>query len=514
MVKKAAQNPKQLAEALAVARFKDFAVSSQQRFEELDSLQRQQQTAATLQRRQMQLTKMHDSQRHMQEWQSEGGKKHRENLNRHKETEQGALRFELSVRERKLRARGEANATATAELSSGVEDFERMLSRLANDGAAEEPAEQSMAGVDAPPAEHLARLERKLPNPKCMEAEARAYMDKLRSRRLEEQASRKEREMRRRKVMLEQAQAQEQLEARRREGMLLDKLSRQCAEEKRIAQQLWQTQQEKMVMAENRALRERQYEERRELDEQERVSRTRELSVRAREEYAQQLVLERTRAEEAAAARAAAKHAKHEVLCRGVAEQLVGLASRVADFRSTTQPLLPTKVMREWLTLFIAGTPLEADRLSAAAQQPEAEEEAAPDEATALLHESELDDYLTAGGEWSREALGAVPVDAGADERCDMSSCLPPCHNRTSIYTPHPSPCNHAQVRRGQACARAIGARLRHHRPDGPRAARAGDAVATAAEHAAAALVAREGGRRGQALRGQVAAGHSIASAA
>ena len=58
--------------------------------------------------------------------------------------------------------------------------------------------------------------------------------------------------------MLEQAQAQAQLDEKRREEILLNKLNRQCAEERRIAAQLYQTRREKEVMKANRELREAQ----------------------------------------------------------------------------------------------------------------------------------------------------------------------------------------------------------------------------------------------------------------
>ena len=67
--------------------------------------------------------------------------------------------------------------------------------------------------------------------------------------------------MRRRRVMLEQAQAQAQLDEKRREEILLNKLNRQCAEERRIAALLYQTRREKEVMKANRELREAQCEQ-------------------------------------------------------------------------------------------------------------------------------------------------------------------------------------------------------------------------------------------------------------
>ena len=109
-------------------------------------------------------------------------------------------------------------------------------------------------------AEHLRKLE-KLDEAaqKVMNAESKAYLSRLHTRKLEEDAARKEREMRRRKVMLEQDAAQDALEEKRREDLILAKLARQCAEEVKIGEQMWVARKEKEVMRKNRQLRDEQW---------------------------------------------------------------------------------------------------------------------------------------------------------------------------------------------------------------------------------------------------------------
>lgn len=86
------------------------------------------------------------------------------------------------------------------------------------------------------------------------------------------------------------------------------------------------------------------YEERREQDMRDRIARDRELGARALTEYQANLALERQRAEEAEAARQAVKRAKHETVCRGIAEQLAAIAAKVTEYRATQPtPLLPPK---------------------------------------------------------------------------------------------------------------------------------------------------------------------------
>ena len=75
-----------------------------------------------------------------------------------------------------------------------------------------------------------------------------------------------------------------------------------------------------------------------------RIARDRELGARALTEYQANLALERQRAEEAEAARQAVKRAKHETVCRGIAEQLAAIAAKVTEYRATQPtPLLPPK---------------------------------------------------------------------------------------------------------------------------------------------------------------------------
>ena len=262
LVRQAAKSEKELAEALSLSRYTEFMVEATRRADELDSLTHEQHKAHVSQRRQLQLQKMSEGRRLVGEWQAEGYAKHRANMGRRKATEQAALRFELTQRERKLgralapprrrRASSPRASTSSRRRSSGSPPT--AAAAATDDGGAPPP----MEGMDAAAADHLSRLARTLPDARAMEPEASNYMAKLRGRRQEEQASRKEREVRRRRVMLEQAQAQAQLDEKRREEILLNKLNRQCAEERRIAAQLYQTRREKEVMKANRELREAQ----------------------------------------------------------------------------------------------------------------------------------------------------------------------------------------------------------------------------------------------------------------
>jgi hypothetical protein len=428
MLKKSAQDPKELAEALALSQYNTFMAESAARLEQVAGQEAAHKAAASQQRRQLELSKMREGHRLMDDWQAEGYRKQRENVLRQKEREKAALRFELTRRDRKARSAALETARAAADQAGGIDQFEGTLKRLGSGAEADfSPADVGRMGLDSEA--HLASLSASMPRATSMRGEVDSFMDRLHSRKQEEALSRKEREVRRRKVMLEQAHAQAELEEKRLQEALLTKLGRQCAEERAISERLWAAQQEAAVMRDNRQLRERQYEERRQADAADRIARERELGAAARAEYAAQLATERTRAQVAAAAAAAAAEAERYAACRAMALQLADIAEVACDVRQSAQRLLPPKPMREWLTLFTNGVGVKedpltvngpADEVARAVADLEAEglagEPEAPSETEALLAAAELDDYLLARADWQPQALVAVALPEGAAE--------------------------------------------------------------------------------------------------
>ena len=161
-MRQAAKSEKELAEALSLSRYTEFMVEATRRADELDSLTHEQHEAHVSQRRQLQLQKMSEGRRLVGEWQAEGYAKHRANMGRRKATEQAALRFELTQRERKLGRELGATKKAAGEFTSGVDEFEATLKRLASDGGGggdgdDGGAPPPMEGMDAAAADHSCR---------------------------------------------------------------------------------------------------------------------------------------------------------------------------------------------------------------------------------------------------------------------------------------------------------------------------------------------------------------------
>ncbi|RKO88594.1 hypothetical protein BDK51DRAFT_40064 [Blyttiomyces helicus] len=176
------------------------------------------------------------------------------------------------------------------------------------------------------PVNHVKMLSRKLPKVEGSHAQSVEYLKKIRSRKLEEEASRKEREQRRRKIILAQQHTQEELEATHVEELMLYKLMRQSKQERRIAEQLMQVRHDKEVMRENRAFREQQYAERRERDYEDALAREHDLAQRAREEYAHLAELQLDQHREILAAKRAETHRKHYAMCSEIVRHVVDLA--------------------------------------------------------------------------------------------------------------------------------------------------------------------------------------------
>jgi len=89
---------------------------------------------------------------------------------------------------------------------------------------------------------------------------------KIREKTLQNPDTKRERDRRRRKIIVEQSKAQTEIENRRREEQLIKKLDKKSNQEKQLAYEFWRVDQNKKIIIENRKLREEMYEERKEMD--------------------------------------------------------------------------------------------------------------------------------------------------------------------------------------------------------------------------------------------------------
>ncbi|XP_078286656.1 LOW QUALITY PROTEIN: sperm flagellar protein 2 [Rhinoraja longicauda] len=289
-----------------------------------------------------------------------------------------------------------------------ITKFEKILKDLTPEGG--EERESSRLQPAAPPEESGAA---------CVRGEqTRSFIENVRKRLTDDAKARKEREKRRRRVLLEQLEAHEAQEEVYREEQLVHRLMRQSLQERRITVQLMHARHEKQIMIQNRIYREKQYEEQRlkeftdSLDREKMVVRQ-ELLERAEERDQQRQVHEMLLAE-----RAERRFRKHYALCLEVAEHIVDLATMVAEYSDLTFGLIPSKMMREWKELFFAQKPIYEQL--ATAQQLAGDSPEDIEMAKQQLHNAhDYEDYQCAGSKKDLQAFDSLhlhPVDIDSFE--------------------------------------------------------------------------------------------------
>jgi len=225
------------------------------------------------------------------------------------------------------------------------------------------------------------------------------YVAKIR-RRLEEDAkARKEREKRRRRVLVEQLKSHEAQEEAHREEMLVNRLMRQSQMERRIAVQLMHARHEKEIIKKDRMLREKQFSERRLKDFVDALDREAEMCRQARVDYEREIQHNTELHQAIVAEKAQQKYEKHYNLCKDILLNMVDFTCKVGEYRELTEKHLPPKLVREWKALFVEGKPLYLP-LTDVETSPTPEIDAVKEEKELLLDEEDFTEYREFTGEW------------------------------------------------------------------------------------------------------------------
>jgi hypothetical protein len=82
------------------------------------------------------------------------------------------------------------------------------------------------------------------------------------------EANRKDRERRRRKMIVDQMKTYNEMEDKRREDQVLERMKWMAKQEEELVYEKWRTEQCKNVIIDNRKLREARYDKRKEIDTQ------------------------------------------------------------------------------------------------------------------------------------------------------------------------------------------------------------------------------------------------------
>ena len=420
-------DPREFRMANHLRAFEEEAIRQQREAEVMDALDMMTKQQRLADGRDMLRTKLAENRAYLQDWEREGKINHAKNQATARERERRDLRLELAMREKARRTRAMESDTAAEEMATGIDVFEDSLRRMQD--VVDEPVDEALLSKTATesPHEFLQSLASRVPRSMEMQKESEQYLNKVKERRMEDNLARKERDRRRRRVLVEQMRTHKDMEAKKKEEMMKEKLLRQSEEEQRIAERLNNSLANKEQMRRERLAREQQYRAARE--QQLQLTRQRDVEVygELRKEYLAKLEQERGRLEELNRQRDAARFQKHYHLCRAIVDQVVDLTAKTCEYRAVTDAqLVPAKQWREWLVTFSAGLPLYPDQ-PLGHEPPREEALPAEEEKIAVLQDArEYNAYLDQEEEWAEPAPASQAQEAEAgDSNGDGTPAVP-----------------------------------------------------------------------------------------
>uniref|UniRef100_A0A7S1DS89 Calponin-homology (CH) domain-containing protein n=1 Tax=Hemiselmis andersenii TaxID=464988 RepID=A0A7S1DS89_HEMAN len=411
-------DPKEYRMSHQLRAFEEEAIRQQYNAELGDAQARLEYETHLADSREAQRAKSKENRAYLDDWERQGWVNHAKNQAAKKERERRDLRVELSQQEKARRKRAMESDTAADEVVHGIDHFEESLRRIQDQTDADVPDDVLAQTSTETPDQFLAALTSKVPSGAALKKESELYMKKVQERRGEEALARKERDRRRRRVLVEQMRTHKDMEVKRREAMLSEKISRQSTEEQRIAEKLHAALEEKEVMRQARLRREQRYIALRQQQYVEVSAADARKYALMREDYQAQLANNRATLEEMERKEKAARSQKHYNACRGIADQIVDLAVKVCHYRAVTDSaLVPPKQWREWAALFTAGMSLFPDDLV------EEEEEKLPEEVdvqAVLVDKRDYCAYVELVSEWAPKP---PPKEEGEEGGEDEEEC-------------------------------------------------------------------------------------------
>ncbi|KNC51004.1 KPL2 protein isoform 1 [Thecamonas trahens ATCC 50062] len=425
------------------------------------------------------------------------------------ERERTQRQFELTRKYKTLAKVQQSRAAEAAEVNDEIESFEKNIRRMGvgekeNKAMEDELHDPSKiltwaAKAKLPPVEHMRRIRSMVPTRSQMEEASASYLASIQASKRDEVEARKERQKRRRKVLLEQQKAHLDMEEKRVEQLLLSKLMRQSQAEAQLAHNLLKTRYEKQVIYANRVFRESQYAARRQADFEAALERDKVLTAAAADRYRAQVLAEKERHAALLRANAAEKYAANYAVCEAVTHALVDLSIKVAEYRYMTDNLVPAAMMSEWVACFVAGMPLFKPAVLSS-PPPTPDKDASSFLLTDTADNSHGDDgsvdaaggstaTLTAAAEQTGASLSLPPGAAPGHGQgqglsgADASDASPPASPRShtsaaSSKTSRRRSSKHSHRRQRSAGSSAGSVRRRHSSSRGPTRTDAAEAAA------------------------------------
>ena len=260
------------------------------------------------------------------------------------------------------------------EVSTGIDQFEKNLERIggakssagaASSSAQVEAEEGGYANYTGPAGEASAvqamsvKLAASLGSPAQLAKQSAEHMARIHDKVSSDALARKERDRRRRRVLVKQGAQSAALEDANRQELFLEKLTKECAEERAIGEEVWRTNQLYEVIKSNTAYREAQEAAVREEQQRRIVAQQASHYASIKADHERALAAELSRFQEVRLEVAAQKHEENILYAQQLVSRIVDVAHKAVCFREVSeQALIPPPMWREWMSLFVQGLPL------------------------------------------------------------------------------------------------------------------------------------------------------------
>ena len=320
---------------------------------------------------------------------------HTASLNFRKQLERQEWAVESALSRKKEGIRKVANEAANLDAVSGIDDFENTLKRLGIGEKKEEAG--ALMPLYTSAEQQLSKIETMLPDSAFWNNTKNEYMNTVKARVSEEAAARKEREKKRKKLLLERQKLQYETALDRRKNIVLTALNRKSNQEEKISTRLSQLQKENRSIRENRDYLDKQNEERSQADFDLSLKQEGDMQKRRLTHYRDEVADGQSRWKATKENSLKEKRKRREAFARDLAYQLVGLAGKVVEYREVTSAKVPVKEYSQWVAMITSG--ISSD--DAILRPDDAAEET--DEIQKALDMSTLNDYLSNKGEWNLE---------------------------------------------------------------------------------------------------------------
>lgn len=171
--------------------------------------------------------------------------------------------------------------------------------------------------------------------------------------------TRKERERRRRKMIVDQAKTHIEMDQKRKEAQIIERMKRLSKQEEELQYESWRTNQCKNVILEDRKLREARYDKRRELDQQTAIWREEEMMRSLAEQLQREMDTFKERDQEMRIAHKQSKREKRNGLGQILFDAIFDIANEayVHQQKQDSEEIDPRN-WHEWLQLFKNDMPV------------------------------------------------------------------------------------------------------------------------------------------------------------